>query len=178
MRGENDIRDLEFPYNVDVPPLIQKGDYEVSFVRAATREMWKGNKLFLWFRIVTAGEWYGQDIYMACNVAPNGRWTPSSKFYMAWVLAAAKRPNRRDRLSTNVFRNKIFKARVKVVATTAKRINRTPEQQYSVIEDLLEVCAGSGCHITETTTAPIQGFSDARGGTSIGTASGEVEVAV
>lgn len=149
--------DLEFPFNSDIPPLVPNGQYEVFFVRASKRDMWKGDKLFLWFQIVTAGEWYGQDIYMVCNVAPNGRWTPSCKFYMAWVLAAGTRPNRRDRMSTNVFRNKVFRARVKVVTTTAKRINRTPEQQYSVIEDLLEVCAGSDCHITEPTTAPIKG---------------------
>jgi hypothetical protein len=178
MRTGNDKRDLEFLCNADIPPLVPNGEYEVFFLRAIKRDMWKRDKLFLWFRIVTAGEWNGQDIYMVCNVAHDGRWTPSCKFYLAWVLAAGRRPNRRDRLSTNVFRNKIFRARVKVVTTTAKRVNRTPEQQYSVIDDLLEVCAGSDCHTMPGITAPTEGFSDATGGTSIGTGSGEVEVAV
>lgn len=170
--------DLEFQCNSDIPPLVPTGEYEVFFLRAVKRDMWKMDKLFLWFRVATPGQWNGQDIYMACNVARGGRWTPSCKFYMAWVLAAGRRPNRRDRMSTQVFRNKVFRARVKVVTTTAKRVNRTPEQQYSVIDDLLEVCAGSDCHTMPGITAPTEGFSDATGGTSIGTGSGEVEVAV
>ena len=170
--------DVELLCNSDIPPSVQEGDYEVFFLRAEKRDMWKREKLFLWFQIATAGQWNGQDLYMACNVARGGRWTPSCKFYLAWVLAAGRRPNRRDRMSTQVFRNKIFRARVKVVTTTAKRDRRTPEQQYSVIDELLELCAGSDCHTTLGITAPTEGFSDARGGTSIGAGSGEVEVAV
>src|SRR5689334_19537748 len=145
MTVTNCSADLEFPCNIDIPALVPSGNYEVFFLKAARHLMWTQEKLFLWFRISTAGEWHGQDLYMACNVARGGRWTPSCKFYMAWVLAAGRRPNRRDRMSTQVFRNKIFRARVKVVTTTAKRDRRTPEQQYSVIDELLELCTGSDC---------------------------------
>ena len=180
MTAINSNIDLEFACNADIPSLVPQGNYDVFFVKAAKHVMWSKEKLFLWFQIATAGEWHGHDLYMACNVARGGRWTPSCKFYMAWVLAAGRRPNRRDRLSTNVFRNKIFRARVKAVTTTAKRDRRTPEQQYSVIDELLEVYAGSElpCHAMPLITTPTEGLSDARGGTSIGTGSGEVEVAV
>ena len=158
MMGVNGGIDLEFPCNGDIPALVPTGNYEVFFTKAAKHSMWNQEKLFLWFRIVTAGEWNSHDLYMACNVARGGRWTPSCKFYMAWVLAAGRRPNRRDRMSTQVFRNKIFRARVKVVTTTAKRDRRTPEQQYSVIDELLEVCAGSDCQAMPAITTPTKGL--------------------
>ena len=68
--------DVELLCNSDIPPSVQEGDYEVFFLRAEKRDMWKREKLFLWFQIATAGQWNGQDLYMACNVARGGTVDP------------------------------------------------------------------------------------------------------
>ena len=75
---------------------------------------------------------------MACNIKQDGKWGASSKFYQAWVLAAGRKPDRFDRMSTRVFRGKVFLAQVRVVTTNVKNVARSPLLQYSVIDDLLE----------------------------------------
>ena len=132
--------DLIFPVNGEIPPAIPDGDqYEVVFHRAEQRRQWNQPKVFLWFQMRTEGEWVGQQFYMACNVAPKGKWTASCKFWQVWVLAAGKRPTRADRMNTAVFKNKVFRARMRKVLKTSKQIDRTPAQQYSVVDELLEV---------------------------------------
>ena len=132
--------DLSFPVNAEIPPAIPDGDqYEVAFLRAEQTRQWGQPKVFLWFQMLTPGEWVGQQFYMACNVASKGRWTASYKFWQAWVLAAGRRPTRADRISTAVFKNKVFRVRMRKVLKTSKQIDRTPAQQYSVVDELLEV---------------------------------------
>lgn len=136
-------QDLSFPNSGDIPPAIPNGEqYEVSFVRAERLRQWGQEKVFLWFRIQTLGEWHGIEFFMACTVAPKGRWGPSHKFWKAWVLAAGRRPNRPERMSVAVFQNKIFRARMRKVLKTANQTDRTPAQQYSVVDELLEVLTG------------------------------------
>jgi hypothetical protein len=135
--------DLCFPCNSDIPPPIPNGDkYELTFLRAEQRCQWGQQKVFMWFQMQTPGEWLGQEFYMACNIAPKGRWTASCKFWKSWVLAAGRRPTRADRMSTRIFRNKIFRARMRKVLKTAKQTDRIPAQQYSIIDELLEVLVG------------------------------------
>ena len=45
-------------------------------------------------------------------------------------------------MSTEVFRNKVFRARMRTVTKTANQTVRTPAQQYSVVDDLLEILVG------------------------------------
>ena len=136
--------DLIFPCCGTIPAAIPDGDsYEVAYIRAEQTRQWGRAKVFLWFKMLTPGEWHGQEFYMACNLAQKGRWTASSKFWMAWVLAAGRRPTRGDRMSTSIFKNKIFRVRVRRVIKTAKQLDRTPAQQYSVVDELLEVMVGN-----------------------------------
>ena len=139
-----DDEELELLNNADIPSAIPDGDqYEVSFVRWEKAFLWGHEKLFLWFVLQTHGPWINERFYMVCKVASKGKWTPSSKFWRMWVLANGKQPARHDRLSTKVFRNKIFRARIRKVMNTSKQhIPRTFDQQYSVIDELLEVKAG------------------------------------
>jgi hypothetical protein len=135
--------DLSFPCNDAIPPAIPDGDhYELVFLRAEQTRQWGRPKVFLWFQMTTAGEWTGQAFFMACNVIPNGRWTASCNYWQAWVFAAGRRPNRADRMSTAVFKNKVFRVRMRKVLKTAKQTDRTPAQQYSVVDELLEVLVG------------------------------------
>jgi hypothetical protein len=109
-------QDLEPPCTVDMPPLLPDGDYEVSFVRAEEAYIW-GNrhKVFLQFRIVQPGDYLGQVLFMAVTFPTNGRFSLSSKYLQQWTLAAGRQPSRHDRLSTKVFRNKVFLGHVRTV---------------------------------------------------------------
>jgi hypothetical protein len=96
--------------------------------------------MFLFFKLHTPGPFFGAELFMACTIPSEGKWRPSMKYWMNWVLANGKQPLRADRLSTKVFRRKMFRARVrKVIKTSEKGVCRTPEQQYSVISTMLEV---------------------------------------
>ncbi len=135
--------DLSFPVNDSIPPAVPNGEgYEAMFLRAEQKPQYGRPKVYLWFRLITPGDWHGQEFYMPCNVVLNGRWTASCKFWQAWVLAAGRRPTRADRMSTSVFRNKVFRVRMRKVLKTAKQTDRTPAQQYSVIDELLEARTG------------------------------------
>lgn len=135
--------DLSFTINGNIPPAIPNGDhYEVVFLRAEKSHLWGNQKLYLWFRMLTTGEWVGESFYMVCNMPSNGKFGPSSKFWLACVLAAGRQPKRGDRISTAVFKNKVFRARMRKVLKTSKQIDRTPAQQYSVVDELLEVRTG------------------------------------
>jgi hypothetical protein len=135
--------DIDFVLSGDIPPRIPEGVYDVSFVRADKKWIFgKRECMFLWFEIVTQGEWLGQRLYMTCTVPRSGRWGVSHKYVLAWVTASGKSPKRRDRMSTKAFRNKVFRAKVRMVLTTSKGTQRVGDQQYSVIDELLEVAAG------------------------------------
>jgi len=134
--------DLTFTCNGEIPPAIPDGDnYELAFLRAEQSRQW-GGKIYLRFRMLTPGDFSGQEFYMACNVAPKGKWTASCKYWRSWVLAAGRRPSRADRMSSAIFRGKAFRARMRKVLKTAKQTDRTPAQQYSVVDELLEVVVG------------------------------------
>lgn len=136
-------KDIEFPFNNDIPPAIPEGEhYEMGFLRAEQSSYRGRLKVYLWFQMTTEGEWFGERFYMCCNVAQQGKWTASYKFLQAWVLAKGSRPTRTDRMSTGVFKNKIFRVRMRTVRKTANQTERTPAQQYSVVDELLEVMAG------------------------------------
>jgi len=136
-------QDLSFPNNADIPSAIPDGEhYEMSFLRAEQVSYRGRMKVYLWFQMLSPGEWHGKEFYMACNVAPKGRWTASSKYWQAWVLAAGKRPMRTDRMSTAVFKNTVFRVRMRKVLKTSNQTDRTPAQQYSVVDELLEVLVG------------------------------------
>ena len=136
--------DLDFPNNGDIPPLVPDGDYDFSYSGFDKKALWAGEeRLFLFFQIQTPGPFFGDELYMACTVPRKGKWRPSMKYWLNWVLAHGKRPTRNDRLPVSVFRNKIFRGRVRTVLRTSKKgIVRTREQQYSVIDELLAVLVG------------------------------------
>jgi len=142
---KTDDADIEVTVERVLPPLIPKGDYEMQFVRAEQRKMGRARvlKALLHFQITQAGEHCGAKLVLSMNLPANGRLVPSSKWVQHWCLAAGKRPARRDRMSTIVFRNKIFLGRVKTVETNWENRPLPPECQYSAVDCLLEVRVGA-----------------------------------
>ncbi len=135
--------ELGLPVNGYIPPAVPNGDhYEAIFERAEKVSQWGRDKIFLWFVMMTPGEWVNNSFFMACTVPPKYRWTASSKYWRTWVLANGNRPSRWDRLSPAVFKDKVFRVRMRKVVKNAKQIALTPAQQYSVVDELLEVSTG------------------------------------
>jgi len=137
----SDDQDLEFDCDAKSPPLIPEGKYKVVLLWVEKKRLWGREIIFLWFQIVDFGECQGEELYMACSApkkSKKGKVATSNKYYQAWVLAAGRRPDRYDRMSTKVFRGKVFLAKVRAVTTNAKNVVRPPLLQYSVIDALLE----------------------------------------
>ena len=135
-------QDVEFPCNTEIPPAIPDGDYEMKFVGAEESHQWNSDKIFLWFEMLTPGEWQGKEFFMACNARKDGKWGSSHKYMRTWTLANGERPRRRDRMSTRVFRDKVFRARMRTVGQDANKQPLAPAQQYSVVGELLERVRG------------------------------------
>jgi len=134
-------QDLEFDCDIQIPSLIPGGLFNVVFQWAEKKYLWGHEKIFLWFQIIDFGEFQGEELYMACNAPKKpkkGKVVTSQKYYQAWVLAAGRKPDRYDRMSTKVFRGKVFLAKVRAVTTNAKNLPRPLLLQYSIIDDLLD----------------------------------------
>ena len=137
-----DEKDIEPNCQVDVPPLVPAGDYEVAFVRVEEKKLWGRSRAFLHFRVIQPGEHFGVVLFMAVTLPANGHFSLSSKYLQQWSLAAGKRPSRRDRLTTRVFRNKVFLGRVRTVTNDHDSKEREVTWHYSVIDRLVEVRVG------------------------------------
>lgn len=66
----------------------------------------------------------------------------STKLVRAITVALGYSPTRRDRLSTASFKGKLFKASIVTVQRDAEKRKLAIENQYSVIDVLLEKVAG------------------------------------
>lgn len=140
-QGTHPDQDLEFVCDGEIPPLIPEGKYNVTFLGAEQKWLWGREKMFLHFQILDFGESQGEVLYMACNApqkGKKGKVPTSCKYYQAWVLAAGRRPDRYDRMSTKVFRGKVFLAKVRRVNKNAQNSPRPLLLQYSIIDDLLD----------------------------------------
>lgn len=142
-----DDGDVELDCNVECHPLLPEGTYELGFVKAdLNKHLWGRSKLFLQFQVLDVGEHHGKLLFMSMNFPKNGSISISSKFLQQWMVAAGGPPARRDRLSTRIFRGKVFAGRVRTVTSyvhsSGKLMDRDPSTYYSVVDHLIEVRAG------------------------------------
>jgi hypothetical protein len=62
----------------------------------------------------------------------------ASKFYRTWVVAnRGQKPSRRDRMPLAIFRNRLFRARTRVVTTDHRGTLLPVALQHSVVDELL-----------------------------------------
>jgi hypothetical protein len=135
--------DVEFQCHGDIPTAVPDGDhYEAIFIKAERSSFKTQQKLYLWFEIITPGDFFGQTFFMPFNVPPKEKWTASSKYWKTWVFVANRRPTRADRMTTRIFRGRVFRVRMRIVCKSADQRERTPAQQYSVVDEILEVKTG------------------------------------
>ncbi len=121
-----------------LPPRLPDGEYQVEFLRHEERTQWKAKKLLLYFQIAAFSEFHEVELFMSCQL-PQKKWGIGSKFIRAWALATGRLPNRLDRVSTNVFRGKIFTAAVRTVTKDCAQKDIPAAAQYSVISHLISL---------------------------------------
>lgn len=95
-------------------------------------------KIVLRFQI-TEGKYQGQEVPMFINA--NYKTVPSgSKFYRSWVIANdLRKPNRRDRMSLEIFKNHIFTVGVVTVKPKYKDGSEKPQVfWYSRVDEIYE----------------------------------------
>ena len=131
-------QDFEFTMKEQLPPHLPDGEYQVEFLRHEERTQWKAKKLLLYFKIVSFGKFHGVELFMSCQI-PQKKWGSGSKFIRAWALATGRLPDRFDRVSTKVFRGKIFNAEVRTVTKDSAQKDIPAAAQYSIISNLISL---------------------------------------
>ena len=122
-------------------PLIPPGDYDVSFVKAHKMTILKSQRLITYWRITDLGSpYHGLVLIMGFPFPKKGKkWGPLSKMAECFRLAAGHNPDRFEtaKLSTNIFKGKVFAAKVVTVARSLNQYQRSQESHYSVIDRLI-----------------------------------------
>jgi hypothetical protein len=131
-------QDFEFTMKDQISPRLPDGEYQVEFVRHEERTQWKAKKLLLWFKIFLGNKFQGVELFMSCQI-PQKKWGSGSKFIRAWAIATGKLPKRFDRVSTNVFRGKIFNVQVRTVTKDSAQKEIPAAAQYSIIDHLISL---------------------------------------
>lgn len=127
-------------------PLIPEGTYDVVFVSAHYMSIFTGKRLITKWKIVELGEFHETELILGFQCPKGKRWGPLSKFASCVRIAAGRDIDRFDtgRLSTAIFRKKIFCAEVITVTRFNDPISRKMQERpiadhYSVIKNLVAV---------------------------------------
>jgi hypothetical protein len=126
------------------PPLLPPGIYAAVFSRAKRVEAYKRQQLVLQFQILGAEGYPVADLQMFCNLRANGSVAPRGKFARTWELAAGRRLTRHDRMTTNIFRERVFDVSVRTVERDQAQQPLTGERVYSVVDRVVGLAAGGG----------------------------------
>lgn len=131
-----------------LPTLIEPGIYEVFYKYYETKKVFGANKVVMWFQL-GMGEGFNQLIPAYRNVhlltSPIGK---SGKFIAhehcklirEWLMLFGRDPNLRlDRIPMTKLKNHVISAHVKTVITDAKQGKLHDANQYSVIDELLDI---------------------------------------
>jgi hypothetical protein len=139
------VADVDLGQVGHVPAMVPDATYQMGFVRAERGHFENRQRIFLWFRIVTAGDHFGTELYLVCPCPTSGGkiFGLGSKLVAAATVALGQRPKRRDRLSTRIFAGKVFLTRTRTVTRDHKAKERPKEDHYSVVAELLNVEAGA-----------------------------------
>ena len=119
---------------------IPEGEYEAIVKNYNFSEYYARKKLFLWFRLIN-NKYEETEIFMPFNMSKNMR--RGAKYYEAWILAnRGIKPKKNDRMSPKIFSNKVFKIKVRTVVSGSKQNKLSREDQYSVVNEILDVYVG------------------------------------
>ena len=126
-----------------LPPLVPDDVYVGVFERVERGRFERRERLFLWFAIATPGPFLKQKIYIVCPCPEVGdTFGTGSKLVEAYEVAEGNLPKRKDRISTGIFKNKLFQFRTRTVCKNKDGKERPQSDHYSVINKLIRVETG------------------------------------
>lgn len=112
---------------------ICSGEYLVKFDRAEDYDFFGKPKRSLWFVIQD-----GTELFLSCNIRDRVR--KHSTYFRVWTKANyGKPPIAEQPLSVKVFEGKVFRVSVREVTLNSHKQPLSPDDIYSVIDDILEV---------------------------------------
>lgn len=135
---------------VDAPPLLPAGVYQAYYLRHETAYMFKSPKVFVHFKIFD-DEYTGIRLYRAYRVKElkgkprrggGFKLRHTHELYRQFTTLTQVR-ERPDRVSLQRLRNCIIKLSVRTVTKDARQRDLIPALQYSVVDRMLSVDAGS-----------------------------------
>ena len=143
-----DLGELALPY-----PLVPPGEYDVVLGGKKPHFMnfLKGKRLITYWLIQDlTSEYHGTEMIMGFECPKKGKsWGALSKMAQCYRIATGHDPDRFDvgRVSTSVFKKKLFRAQVVTVTKGnapkgRKQVERSPRNYYSVIDTLVALNVG------------------------------------
>ena len=131
------------PIAEELPVRIPPGEYDASCYDTEKGISWGGHEsIYIKFRIY-CGEFDGTELFMACTYHPKSEITYRHKYYQQYSMANGGPPQKGQRLSPSIFKNKMY--RVLVRDTKRKFLNgqlMPAFHQYSVVDTILETLSG------------------------------------
>ena len=128
--------------------LVPDGEYELAVVEWETKKIFKSEKLYLKFRVVTPGEYFGRVIPMYFNVEIVGKPSKNGHFKVrgkgdfarmfAEVFGWSGRP---DRLPMSRLENRVLVGAVRTVTKGRDQRDIPKPCRYSVVDRILRVQA-------------------------------------
>lgn len=135
-----DDEDETLGYTQPIPPLVPECEYVGVFRRVERGRFERRERLFLWFQISTPGPYLKMELYLVCPCPEeNKAFGLGSKLMAAYYVAVGHLPRRRDRISTSVFKSKMFRFSTRTVSKNKDGKPRPPQDHYSVIRELISV---------------------------------------
>lgn len=118
---------------------VPAGVYEAQCLEVKRGAFFGQQKLYFKFRIIQ-GKYESSEIWMPVNLYH--KVARASKYFELWVVAnKGVKPKANDRMSPKIFLNKIFKIKIETVFTNRKQQKLSDEERYSVVREIVELCA-------------------------------------
>jgi len=145
--------DLDLGELAQTYALIPPGEHDVMLMNKKPHfiNIFGSKRLVTYYKIHDLdSDYHGTELILSFQCPQKGeKWGPLSKFAQCYRIATSHDPGSDDieRLSINVFKNKLFRAQVRTVTEfndpkSRKRVKRSPENWYSVIDTLLALKMG------------------------------------
>ncbi|MGR3296152.1 MAG: hypothetical protein ACUZ8A_08005 [Candidatus Bathyanammoxibius sp.] len=123
-------------------PRIPEGECE-AYCFDVRKSKYLGNekRLYVWYRI-TEGKYEGTELFCSYNINYKS-FSTNTKYYTDWCIASGRLPTRGDRMSPQVFKNKVFLVKVREAKPKYDDGTYKPEIfWYSVVDRIASVSAG------------------------------------
>jgi hypothetical protein len=130
----------------ELPPRIPPGEYEAVCYDVETGRSWGGRKdIYIRFR-VHGSDYDGTELYLVCTYDTD-RIGLRHKYFKQWALAAGRCPAKNEQLPATIFKNRLFRVRVRYTDRREQDGSRLPDfLQYSVVDSIIEPLTGrQGC---------------------------------